>query len=209
MVTNKVVVLNQHGGRRNPPPHTHTHHSRGHLEMSRDTLNCRHQQKLLQTHGIRRLWIQDAEQSPGGPVTVAHLFKSLSGVTVEKTCLKEKEQSSSGSSSLVTRTIVKRREGWWLILMAACQDLELPQPSFWVCVGGGAAPTGWGPSLHEEEKASSTSMRQHVYFLTVDAIQPAAALPVLLRWTVAPLTTSWNKHFSPGLLSVKSQLARV
>lgn len=58
--------------------------------MSRDTLSCHHQQKLLQAHGIRGPWIQDAEQSTGGPVTVTYLFQSLSGVTVEKTCLGER-----------------------------------------------------------------------------------------------------------------------
>lgn len=55
-----------------------------------------------------------------------------------------------------------------------------------VCGRKGSPPQAGDPVCMRKSKLAGASMRQHVYFLTVDAIQPAAALLVLLRRTVAP-----------------------
>lgn len=80
------------------------------------------------------------------------LFKNLSSVIVEKTCLKEKEESSSGSSSSFTWTTRSRRKDWWLILIGSLSGLGITSIKLLDVWEVRHHPLGWDSSLHKKGK---------------------------------------------------------
>lgn len=114
-------------------------------------------------------------------MTVTYLFQSLSGVTVEKTCLGERTLPLVAHPHL-HGPLQREGKGDGCFSGSGITAVKL----LGVCGRKGSPPQAGDPVCMRKSKLAGASMRQHVYFLTVDAIQPAAALLVLLRRTVAP-----------------------